>query len=276
MQAGQPSITARRAAAHRVVHQLLEHGAIFSDPLALRMLGEGPEALLADAAAHPERRGMRLFIAARHRFADEAIAAAFVRGTRQLVVLGAGLDTTAYRNTHADLKVFEVDHPATQAWKRERLTGAAITIPATARFVGVDFERDNQSERLAAAGFDEGRASLFIWLGVVPYLTRAAIFETLAFIARCNHSEVIFDYGEPLETAPPDARVAREQRAASVAAVGEPWLTYFHPLALRVELHKLGFTEVEDLDTTAVAERYLQMIEPRQARGGGHLLHARR
>src|SRR5690349_10301138 len=107
MQPGQPSLTARRAAAHRAVHQLVEHGAVFADPYAVRILNEPPHALVADAAADPDRRGMRLFIAARHRFADEAIAAAIARGTRQIVILGAGLDTTAYRNPHADVRVFE-------------------------------------------------------------------------------------------------------------------------------------------------------------------------
>src|SRR5258708_39715471 len=112
-----PSLTARRAAAHRAVHQLVENGAVFADPLAVSLLGEPHEALVADCAANPERRAMRLFIAARHRFADEVIATAIVRGTRQVVVLGAGLDTTVYRNPHADLRAFEVDHPATQSWK---------------------------------------------------------------------------------------------------------------------------------------------------------------
>ena len=124
MQTGQPSQTAQRAAAHRAAHQLLEHGRIFHDPLAVQILGESPGTIAREAAANPERRGMRLFIAARARFAESAVAAAVQRGVRQLVVLGAGLDTFAYRNPHADLRVFEVDHPATQAWKRQRLAEA--------------------------------------------------------------------------------------------------------------------------------------------------------
>jgi len=128
MQTGQPSRTALSAAAHRATHQVVEGGRIFADPLALRILGPDAEAIVAQMAAQPQRRGMRLFIAARTRFAEDALAEAAARGVRQLVVLGAGLDTFAYRNPFeaAGLKVFEVDHAATQAWKRHRLADAGM------------------------------------------------------------------------------------------------------------------------------------------------------
>ena len=277
MQPGQPSLTARRAAAHRAVHQLIEHGAVFADPFAVRVLNEAPEALVADAAAHPDRRPMRLFIAARHRFADEATAAAVARGTRQMVVLGAGLDTSAYRNPHADLRTFEVDHPQTQRWKRERLREAGITAPPSLTFVAFDFERDNLAGRLAASGFDAARPSIFIWLGVVPYLTRDAVFASLNYIAGCTASEVVFDYGEPPESSPPEQRADHARRAAVVAALGEPWLTFFEPPQLHGELRALGFTQVEDLDAAAIAARYFNAAQhQRAARGRGHLLRAAR
>src|SRR5208282_5568085 len=126
MQSGKPSRTAWAAAAHRAAHQILDHGRIFSDPLALRILGQDAETVARDAEEHPSSRAMRIFIAARTRFAEDALAAAVASGLRQLVVLGAGLDTYAYRNPHAGrLRIFEVDHPATQAWKRERLADAS-------------------------------------------------------------------------------------------------------------------------------------------------------
>ena len=275
MQPGQPSLTARRAASHRAVHQLVESGAVFADPFAVRILSEPAEALVADAALHPERRVMRLFIAARHRFADEAIAAAVARGTRQIVILGAGLDTTAYRNPHAGVRVFEIDHPLTQAWKRERLEEAGIAVPASLTFVAVDFERDGLAQRLTQAGFDPARASIFIWLGVVPYLTREAVFASLGAIAACTESEVLFDYGEPPESAPPDIRAAYERRAAVVAALGEPWITFFDPPQLHDELRALGFTEIEDLDAVAVARRFFNRLQEPTGRGRGHLIRAR-
>ena len=107
MQPGQPSRTARAAATHRAVHQILEQGRIFADPLALRILGEDGEALAREADGVPLRRGMRLFIAARTRFAEDALARAIGQGVSQLVVLGAGLDTYAYRSApHQGLRIF--------------------------------------------------------------------------------------------------------------------------------------------------------------------------
>jgi methyltransferase (TIGR00027 family) len=275
MQPGQPSTTARRAAAHRAVHQLIEHGEVFADPFAVRILNEPPEALIAEAAADGDRKSMRLFIAARHRFADDAIAAAVARGTRQIVILGAGLDTTAYRNTRTDVRVFEVDHPETQAWKRDRLQVAGIALPPALTFVAVDFERDKLGDRLAASGFDGKHPAIFVWLGVVPYLTREAVHATLGMIASGIGSEVLFDYAEPPEFAPADVRESYERRAASVAALGEPWITHFDPPELHAELRALGFTEIEDLGATAIARRFLGAEEP-SGRGRGHLIRARR
>jgi methyltransferase (TIGR00027 family) len=112
---------------------------------------------------------MRIFIAVRTRFAEDALAAAVQRGVCQVVVLGAGLDTFAYRSTLRDrLRIFEVDHPATQAWKHQRLGDAAIAIPTSLTSAPVDFERQTLAEGLAAAGFDPAQQTFFTWLGVVP------------------------------------------------------------------------------------------------------------
>jgi methyltransferase (TIGR00027 family) len=122
MQTGTPSRTAWAAALHRAAHQVLEQGRIFSDPLALRILGRDAESVAREAEKHPLQRIMRIFIAVRTRFTEDALAAAIERGVRQIVVLGAGLDTYAYRNAlDARLRIFEVDHPDTQAWKRQLL-----------------------------------------------------------------------------------------------------------------------------------------------------------
>ncbi len=277
MQTGQPSRTALSAAAHRAAHQVAEGGRIFSDPLALRILGSRADAIVAQMTADPSRRGMRLFIAARTRFAEDALAAAVVRGVRQLVVLGAGLDTFAYRNPHEDtgLAVFEIDHPATQAWKRARLAEAGVTPPASLTYTPVDFERSTLAEGLTAAGFDPGRPSFFTWAGVVPYLTREAVLATLAFIgALPGGAEVTFDYSDPPATLPPDLRAAQAERAAAVAAAGEPWLTTFAPEDLAAELATRGFTEIEDLGPREISERYFEGPSLDRTKGG-HLMRAR-
>jgi methyltransferase (TIGR00027 family) len=275
---GQPSRTAWAAAAHRAAHQILEHGRIFTDPLALRILDENAEAIVRDAEREPSRRAMRIFIAARTRFAEDALGAAVARGTAQLVVLGAGLDTFAYRSPFEErLRVFEVDHPATQAWKRERLAAAAIPIPASLTFAPIDFERQTLPDGLAAAGFDAAQPTFFTWLGVIPYLTEDAIFSTLRFIAGlASAAYVVFDYADPPETLSAEARAYHDRRASRVEAIGESWISYFEADKLRPRLLELGFTAVEDLGPPQLAARFFPQ---RLAQGavpdrGGHVMLA--
>jgi methyltransferase (TIGR00027 family) len=201
MQTGQPSRTAYAAAAHRAAHQVIEQGSLFRDPLAVAILGESAEAIAGDAEAHPARRRMRFFIAARTRFAEDALAAAVAQGVSQLVVLGAGLDTFGYRNPYDGLRVFEVDHPATQGWKRQRLAEAGIAIPENLTYAPVDFEAETLGAGLAGAGFDVEQSTFFTWLGVVPYLTAEAMWATLGYIAGLKSgAQVVFDYSDPPET----------------------------------------------------------------------------
>jgi len=276
MQTGQPSRTALAAARHRAAHQLLEHRRVFSDPLAVKILGESAEAVAAEARAHVERRAMRLFIAARSRFAEDALASAVSRGVDQFVVLGAGLDTFAYRNPHPDLRVFEVDHPATQAWKRERLAAAGIATPPSARFAAVDFERVGLAEGLAKAGFDAGAPAVFSWLGVVVYLTEQAVFDTLQLIAGMPAgSEVVLSYSDPPASMPAAQAAAYGRRAARVQALGERWRTQFEPARLHARLKALGFDEIEDLGPTEIDVLYFEARPGMAERKGGRLLRAR-
>ena len=173
-------MTALGAAGHRAAHQVLERGFVFADPLALPILGPDAEGAIALAKERPERRGLRLFIAMRSRFAEDSAAHAIANGVRQILVLGAGLDTFAYRlEPTDDLRVFELDHPATQAEKRRRLAEAQIAEPAHVSYVAHDFEGGSMTAALEAAGLDPDRAAFVLWLGVTPYLTEAAVFATL-------------------------------------------------------------------------------------------------
>jgi methyltransferase (TIGR00027 family) len=276
VQASKPSRTAWAAAAHRAAHQILEGGRIFTDPLAVRILGEDADLIARDAEAHPSRRRMRTFIAVRTRFAEDALAVAVERGVTQLVVLGAGLDTLAYRSAFGDrLRIFEVDHPATQAWKRERLRDEGVTLPHWLSFAPVDFERQTLAEGLAAAGFDPERQAFFTWLGVVPYLSEDAVWSTLGYVASVpGGAHVVFDYGDPPATLSPDARAAHDRRAAHVEALGETWITYFDADTLRAKLTTVGFVEIEDLGPRRIAERFLSMRADDLPDRGGHVLRA--
>jgi len=274
VQSGLPSRTALAAAAHRAAHQILEHGRIFADPLALRILGENAEEAVHDARENPSSRRMRIFIAVRTRFAEDALAAAVERGVSQVVVLGAGLDTLAYRGPWQDrVRIFEVDHPATQAWKRQHLEDAAIPIPSSLTFAPVDFERETLAEGLAAAGFDPTQQTFFTWLGVVPYLTEEAIWSILGFIANLpNGAHVVFDYSNPPVSLPLEMRISHERRAARGAELGEAWLNYFETDDLCGKLRTLGFSEVEDLGPREIAARYFPNRASILPDKGGHVL----
>jgi methyltransferase (TIGR00027 family) len=273
---GQPSRTALSAAAARAAHQTLEHGAIHTDKLALPILGTDGAAMLEEARTDPRRRPMRIFIACRSRFAEDAITTAVAHGLAQLVILGAGLDTFAYRHTHGDtLKIIEVDHPSTQAWKRERLRQANIAIPPSLTYAPIDFERETLRHALAQAGFDPARRSFFMWLGVVPYLTEAAIFATLSTIAGLpGGAEVVFDYSEPPAQLAPETRQMHEAYAARVAAMGETWITHFEPDDLRARLTAARFTTIEDLGIPDLARRYFPGHAPASGRHGAHVVRA--
>jgi methyltransferase (TIGR00027 family) len=279
MQQGQPSRTARGAASHRAAHQVLERGFIFSDPLAIRILGADAEAAIRDAKNDPSRRRLRLFIAVRSRFAEDALATAVARrGVRQLVVLGAGLDTYAYRASLGEgLRIFEVDHPATQAWKRQRLAEAAILAPRALTFAPVDFERETLADGLAAAGFDPAQQTSFTWLGVVPYLREQAVFSTLGYIAGLpGGAHVVFDYGNP--PTPRSGRgeyaIAHEALAERVASLGEGFQSAFDTDELRARLSGLGFREIEDLGPALIRERYFARQRGSSPDTGGHIVRA--
>jgi methyltransferase (TIGR00027 family) len=265
-----PSRTALGVAVHRAVHQVVEGGRIFADPFAKSILGPDSEGLIAERST-PQHRHMRLFVAVRSRFAQDRLIQAVARGVRQVVVLGAGLDTTALRNPN--VAVFEVDHPATQEWKRERIAG--MNPPTGLHFAPVDFERQSIADGLALAGFDPAAPAFFVWLGVVPYLTRNAIQVTLDFTASIAGSEIVFDYSEPPENYPLEQRKLVMALVERVAALGEPFRSYFDPPEVMALLKNKSFGEIEDLGPGEIGARFLGRRIPAN-RAGGHVVWARR
>jgi methyltransferase (TIGR00027 family) len=271
MEPGQPSRTAMSAAHARATHQVADSPPVFPDPLATRIIGADPAA--------PPRSGMptevRLFMAIRHRLAEDALAdAVATAGTRQVVILGAGLDTLAYRNPHPDLRVFEVDHPDTQAWKRKRLADAGIGVPETVVYCPVDFGEQTLDAGLAGSGFDPGAPSFFVWLGVVPYLTRDLVLATLRFVARLSaRSEIVFDYNQPPSALPSERRPMLAALAEAMAERGEPWRSFFTPDEIAADLAGAGFDTVRDLGWPECLERYA--LDPsRPDLFGGRVVHA--
>ena len=258
MRVGQFSKTARGAAAYRAIHQTLDHGAIFRDPLAARILDEKTTAALSEIAADESLRAIRLFIAARSRFSEDTIANCVTRGVRQVVILGAGLDTFSLRNSYGDLgvRVFEVDFPSTQMWKRARIRRAGLLEPPSLIFAPIDFEHESLAEGLTRVGFRQDQPAFFQWLGVVHYLTRDAVASTLEFISATSQAAVVFDYAEPFQNYPVERRANVMAMAESAAARGEPWLSLFDPAELLQLLRNVGLEDVEDLGLPELVERF--------------------
>ena len=258
MEMGKASKTALGVAIRRAAHQLVDAPPVLDDPIAVRLIGEGYRGKMG-RASHPVGRDLRAFMAARSRYAEDRLTEAVERGVRQYVVLGAGLDTFAYRNPHSGLRVFEVDIPATQEWKRALLEKAGIARPEGLRFVPLDFEHQTLTEGLKEAGFDRQAAAFFGWLGVVPYLTLAAFQATLGVIAQLPAgSGVSFDYAVRPESLSVAGRKAFDALAGRVAAAGEPFQLFFTPEEMEGELRCAGFGQMEQLVSDGLNELYFK------------------
>ena len=170
-----------------------------------------------------------------------------------------------------------MDHPATQAWKRERLQAAGIQLPETARLVPVDFERQSLGEELHRAGFAAELPTATAWLGVVPYLTLQAFRSTLAWLGGLpSGSSTVFDYSQPREVLSPVEQQMHDSLAARVAGAGEPFQLFFTPEKLQEELRASGLAVAEDLSGPELSARYLAgRQDGLQLRGAsGRLCHA--
>jgi methyltransferase (TIGR00027 family) len=278
MKPNEPSRTALMIARQRAAHQLLDHGSILYDPFALKILREDEKDVLQFANAHPLASIGRLITAARSRIAEDALSRAVERGIRQIVILGAGLDTFALRNPHdaRQILIYEVDHPATQTWKRQRLAEAQIELPAWLNLVPVDFEQDDMGEKLVASGFQQNSPAFFTWLGVVPYLTEDAIGRTLDYMSSIQNSEVVFDYMEPPEASSEELRKIETERTEQLKKMDERSLSRFKPAGMAAMLRSHGFCAIEDLDFQQIASRFggaVQGLAPGHL--GVHVVHAK-
>ena len=257
-----PSLTAYRVALRRSAHQLFDDPVVFQDALALQIIGpEEASKLRAERSSQrePIAQSLRAFMSVRSRYAEDQLAAAVARGVRQYVVLGAGLDTFAYRNRHSEtgLRVFEADHPATQAWKRDLLSAAGIAIPSGMAFVPVDFERETLKETLLSAGFDGNQVSFFSWLGVTIYLTEEAFTATLAFVRSMpSGSGIAFDYAVARSSLSPLEQMTLKVLTHRMGAAGEPFRLFFEPQELAGQLASMGFEDLEDLGREEINARY--------------------
>jgi methyltransferase (TIGR00027 family) len=263
----------------RAAHQLYDVPLILDDPITLLILGqERCDKLRSDPTrqAKPIAVSMRAYLALRSRFAEDHLAAAVAAGATQYCILGAGLDTFAHRNPHPHLRVFEVDFPATQAWKHDMLAAAALPHPDNLTYVPTDFEHQTLRDALHLAGFRPAEKTFFSWLGVVPYLTLEAFRSTLAFAAsQPSGSAIAFDYALPRESLSTRGQHRFDYLAARVRRAGEPLQIFFTPPQIAAELAAAGYATPEDLNPVDLAARYLS-ASPERTRTGADSLTLRR
>ncbi len=259
----QPSRTALTAAADRAAHLIVDKPPyIFADTLAEALLGVQAGELISYHRAHGGHvvlRSARAQVICRSRFTEDRLAVAVRRGITQYVILGAGLDSFGYRPGLArKVRVFEVDHPATQEWKRAALAAARIPVPDQVSYVPVDFTRDRLASQLGLAGFDPACPALVSWLGVTMYLTRDAIGQTLAAIGGfAPGTELVADYMLPDGLRDPDGDSYAGLVAAESARRGEPWLSFVSPEDMTGLLIRNGFGSVVHISQRDAVEARL-------------------
>jgi methyltransferase (TIGR00027 family) len=249
-------------ALRRAAHQLYDDPPlVLDDPFAVAILGPHAAEIERTPGRDPANKprpfsiGLRAFLVARSRYAEDLLAQGVPRGIAQYVLLGAGLDTFAHRNPFPALRVFEVDHPATQLWKRDLLRLSALPEPPNLAYAPVDFESQSLPEQLDRAGFDASAPTFFAWLGVVPYLTLEAFRSTLGFIAASSPgSGVVFDYGQPREALSHREQLAHDSLASRVQQAGEAFQLFFTPPQVAREL--AAFRDLEDLGAYEINTRY--------------------
>jgi methyltransferase (TIGR00027 family) len=260
------SRTAMRSAVLRAAHTLLhDDPKLLADPFAGPFAGcDSAEAVLSASQAHPQSQipGFGLQLVIRSRYAEDELQAAIKRGIKQYVILGAGLDSFAFRRPDLlqKLEIFEVDLPATQNWKREQIARLGLPVLPHLHYAAVDFEQQSLSEGLEGIGFDRTKPSFFSWLGVTVYLEQHAVLATLRDMAALSApgSGLVLSYiVSPSALPEADAALVRVQ-IDNNARIGEPWLSFFTPNEIEAVLHSAGFSSVTHFYRTDAYKRYMR------------------
>ena len=249
-------------AAARALHREEPPPWVLDDHLALGLAGDEGVSIagrLRDELSAEDLLTFSRWMCVRARLTEDVVERAVAAGTRQYAILGAGLDSFAYRRPDllVRLRVFEVDHPASQAWKRERLAELGVSLPANLVFAPIDFETQSLRAGLLAAGFDFAASAVFSWIGVTMYLTLAAIEATLATVAACPpDSRIVLTYNPP-PSALQDQRLAMHSRMSRLAGeMREPWISFFTPAEAEALLRRCGFRKIDHFGPAEAIRTY--------------------
>jgi methyltransferase (TIGR00027 family) len=257
-----PSKTAMKTAAARALHREEPPPWVLDDHLALALAGDEGVSItrrLRDELTAENLLTFSRWMCVRARLAEDVVERAVAAGTRQYAILGAGLDSFAYRRPDllVRLRVFEVDHPASQAWKRERLAELGVDLPANLVFAPVDFETQTLRAALLAAGFDFAANAVFSWIGVTMYLTLAAIEATLETVAACPpDSRIVLTYNLPPPALHDQGRAIGSRMSRMAGEMGEPWISFFTPAEAEALLRRCGFAKVDHFGPAEAIRTY--------------------
>ncbi len=256
MEPDKPSATALAVSMQRAAHLILDgEPKIFEDQFALPFIGQQSESSFKSLQT-PEAKFTRSCILCRSRYAEDLLYKAISRGVKQYVILGAGLDSFAYQNKNLSdkLRIFEVDHPASQEWKRKRIEEAGISLPENVCFVPIDFELQSLEEGMAQGGYIPDDPTFFSWLGVTYYLTEDAVFNTLQYVATsaAPDSEIVFEYVLPDSMLSEEVLAMFKNSRHVFGGFGEPWISTFSPDYMASKLNEIGFDLIEEIDRKKV------------------------
>ncbi|WP_426452983.1 class I SAM-dependent methyltransferase [Acinetobacter sp. KB005] len=288
MKEGQSSRTAEAAAALRANHFKNTVSPVFSDPYAFELTSRSWKKLLSspllvklmNSAVLNRTLGLLTGqVVGRSRYAEDLLDQAVQQNTQQYVLVGAGLDSFALRESHhyPTLKIFEVDHPDTQAAKQAKLKKLG-EIPATVEFVAINFEKESISEALARSLYERSAPAFFSWLGTTHYLNPQTTLQTLKSIAAfaANASEVVLDYSTDFQELTGIERIGSMGVAQFTHLLKEPLLGQFKPTDLHHAVEQMGFEVVEDLSGEAITERYFSArVDEIRHTSATRLLHLR-
>ena len=256
----EPDSTAVRVALWRALHvevDALPH--VFEDEIGIKLVAPD-DGWQSRPDMSSFTRPFRASIVARARFIEDLVAEQAGHGVGQYVILGAGLDTFVQRRPElaSRMRVFEIDRPGPQAWKRQRLVDLGYGIPSFLRFVPVDFEAgDPMWDRLASSGFDSSRPAIIASTGVSMYLTRDANLATLRQIASLvPGSTLAMSFLLPIEMTDPEVRLGMERAAAGAQSSGTPFISFFLPEEMLALARDAGFREVRHISAASLAQRY--------------------
>lgn len=257
-----PSRTAVLTAVARELHRQEPPPWVLDDDLALSLAGEeGPAMIDRLRQALPAQQLLSFcrWICVRARVPEDVVAEAMEAGVRQYVILGAGLDSFAFRRPDLldRLRVFEVDHPASQAWKRQRLEEPGLDCPPNLTFAPIDFEHQTLRAGLEAAGMDFAARAVFSWIGVTMYLTMEAIRATLETVVSCPAgTQVVLTYNLPPSALQGFGLSVETTLGSMIADLGEPMISLFVPEEIEQLLRQVGFVDIVHIGPEEAVQAY--------------------